>query len=163
MPMEATGGQNPGPGAVFVEQSDAEIRGLIESALESVPYARGINNHMGSRVIADRRVMGVVMDTLAARGLAFLDSRTTADTVAAEAAAERGVPFLERSVFLDNDPVEELIEEQFAKGVKIALEKGSAVLIGHVQNEATRLVLSRRLGELEALGIEQATLDGLLP
>ncbi len=163
MPMEAAGGQNPGPGAIFVDQSDAEVRERLERALESVPYAQGINNHMGSRVIADSRVMAVVMDTLADHGLSFLDSRTTADTVAAVAAAQRGVPFLQRSVFLDNVADADKIEEQLAKGVELALEKGSAILIGHVQNEATREVLSRRLPELEARGIEQVTLAALSP
>jgi hypothetical protein len=163
MPMEAVGGQNPGPGAIFVAQDDAEIRARLDRALESVPYARGINNHMGSRVIADRRAMGAVMDVLAARGLAFLDSRTTSDTVAAVVAAERGVPFLERSIFLDNVAEADKVAEQFAHGVSLALEKGSAILIGHVQNEATLDVLSRLLPQLEARGIEQSTLAGMLP
>ncbi len=81
LPMEPSSGSNPGPGAVLTAQSDEEIQGLSSQSLERLPQAVGLNNHMGSRATADRRVMGVVLGFLRGRGLFFLDSRTTADTV----------------------------------------------------------------------------------
>ncbi len=163
MPMEPVGPENPGPGAILVSQSDSEIRERLESALQSVPEARGMNNHMGSRAEADRRVMGVVMDTLRARGLFFLDSRTTAGTVAPELAAEREVPLLERSVFLDNVPDPAEVEARLRDGLAVAVEKGEAVLIGHVQSPATREVLARVLPGLAAKGFDRVALSALLP
>jgi polysaccharide deacetylase 2 family uncharacterized protein YibQ len=161
--MEPLGPEDPGPGAILVSQSDSEIRERLELAFESVPEARGVNNHMGSRAEADRRVMGVVMDTLRARGLFFLDSRTTAGTVAQSLAAERGVPLLERSVFLDNVPETAEVEARLREGLAIAAEKGEAVLIGHVQNAVTREVLARALPGLGAKGFERVALSALLP
>ena len=38
------------------------------------------------------------------RGLFFLDSKTSPESVAAEIASRLQVPFAERSVFLDHDP-----------------------------------------------------------
>jgi hypothetical protein len=163
MPMEPLGQEDPGPGAILVSQSDSEIRERLERALQSVPEARGMNNHMGSRAEADRRVMGVVMDALRARGLFFLDSRTTASTVAQELAAERDVPLLERSVFLDNVPEEAGVEARLNEGLAVAVDKGEAVLIGHVQNGATREVLARALPALAAKGFERVALSALLP
>jgi len=163
MPMEPIGDENPGPGAVLVAQSDSEIRERLERALQDVPQARGMNNHMGSRVVADRRVMAAVMDTLRAHGLFFLDSRTTADTVARELAAERELPFLERSVFLDNVPEAGEVEARLREGLAIALDRGYAILIGHAQSAATREVLARLLPSLEAGGFERVDLARLLP
>ncbi len=163
MPMEPLGPEDPGPGAIMVSQSDSEIRERLERALQSVPEARGMNNHMGSRAEADRRVMGVVMDTLRARGLFFLDSRTTASTVAQELAAERDVPLLERSVFLDNVPEPVEVEARLREALAVAVDKGEAVLIGHVQNAATREVLARALPGLAAKGFERVALSALLP
>src|SRR5262249_7680138 len=67
---------SPGEGAVLTSMSDDEITRTTAAGLQAVPYARGVNNHMGSRATADRRVMESVLDALPA-GMYFVDSRTT--------------------------------------------------------------------------------------
>jgi uncharacterized protein len=163
MPMEPLGDENPGLGAILVAQSDAEIRERLERALAQIPQAGGINNHMGSRAEADPRVMAVVMETLKARGLFFLDSRTTAETVAPAAALAAGVPLLERTVFLDNVPETAEVEASLREGLASALERGSAVFIGHAQSAATREVLARMLPQLDSAAFERVPLAGLIP
>ncbi len=54
------------------------------------------------------------------------------------------------------------VEAQLREGTAAAIAKGSAVLIGHVQNAATREVLARLLPELESRGIERVPLESLL-
>ena len=153
LPMEPSSGTNPGPGAVLTSQSDAEIRLLLEQSLERLPQAVGLNNHMGSRATADPRVMGVVMDFLRGRGLFFLDSRTTADTLGPEIAGQLGVSLLERDVFLDNQNSAAYIEAALQHGVRAARLRGSAVLIGHVQNLELAGELRRLLPGLTGAGV----------
>ncbi len=154
LPMEASGGTNPGPGAVLTGQSDAEIRQLLERSLERLPQAVGLNNHMGSLATTDRRVMTVILGFLRGRGLFFLDSRTTADTVGPQLAAELRVRLLERAVFLDNEDSAAYIDEALQHGVGAARQRGSAVLIGHVQNTELAGELRRLLPGLAGQGVK---------
>jgi polysaccharide deacetylase 2 family uncharacterized protein YibQ len=154
LPMEPSSGSNPGPGAVLTSQNDQEILELLSQSLERLPQAVGLNNHMGSRATADRRVMGVVLGFLRGRGMFFLDSRTTADTVGPELAGRLGVHLLERDVFLDNENSAAYIEKALSHGVRTAQARGSAVLIGHVQNVELAGELERLLPQLAGQGVE---------
>jgi len=93
LPMEPLDpGANPGPGEVRVAMTASEIASLVASDIADVPGATGVNNHMGSRASADRATMSAVFSVLGQRRLFYLDSRTTAYTVAVQEAARRGVP-----------------------------------------------------------------------
>jgi polysaccharide deacetylase 2 family uncharacterized protein YibQ len=153
LPMEPLDpGANPGPGQVRVGMSRQEIAALVASDLADVPGARGVNNHMGSRASADRATMDAVLSVLRSRGLFFLDSRTTAFTVAAEEAARQGVACVSRSVFLDDAPEEAAIVAQLDRAVEEARSQGAAVAIGH-PHAATLAVLERELPDLASRGI----------
>ena len=65
------------------------------------------------------------------RGLFFLDSRTTAETVALRVALEHGVPALKRDVFLDHERTTSAIHGAFERALQIARRNGHAVVIGH--------------------------------
>ena len=134
MPMEPVGNQGPGPGegAVEVGLPADEIRLRVEHALGVVAGARGMNNHMGSRATADQAAMRAVMAVLRARGLYFLDSRTTSDSVAERVAREEGIPALRRDVFLDVVSEPDAIRRALEQAVARARAQGSAVAIGHV-------------------------------
>ena len=82
--------------------------------LETVPHAAGVNNHEGSRATADLPLMQALMPALRDRNLFFIDSRTTAATVAYDAAERAGVPAASRKVFLDDTPTKEAILAQLA-------------------------------------------------
>ncbi len=160
-PMEPGGDQDPGPGAVLEKMEENEVRLVLEENLKQLPKARGINNHMGSKVTANPKVMKSVLSTLKERELYFLDSRTTADTVAAKIAGDIHIDFTERNVFLDNESSEEYIGKALDEGMRIAHERGYAVLIGHVWSEELYRVLSRRSGEIEEAGYRFAYIDEL--
>ncbi|OYW02811.1 MAG: hypothetical protein B7Z61_11310 [Acidobacteria bacterium 37-71-11] len=146
MPMEPVGNRGPGPGegAVEVGLSAAEIMSRVERALAVVAGARGVNNHMGSRATADAAAMRAVMAVLRSRGLYFLDSRTTAESVAEQIARASGVPALRRDVFLDDVSEPEAIRRALDQAVARARADGSAVAIGHV-HPITIEVLEREL------------------
>lgn len=131
MPMEPVGPADPGPGALLVDQPPGEQIARLDAALAKFDRLDGLNNHMGSRLTADREAMDRIMARLAGRGLFFLDSRTTADTVAAEAAQDAGLGTLSRDVFLDPDGTGAMAEVQLQRTLEIASATGSAIAIGH--------------------------------
>jgi polysaccharide deacetylase 2 family uncharacterized protein YibQ len=158
-PMEPLGAADPGPGAIETADSRERIWERLDSAFRSVPQAVGMNNHMGSRLMSDPRAVSAIMEYLAARGGFFLDSRTTAHSVAREEARRHGVPFLERNVFLDNVVSGDAIAEQLEQALDIAEGAGSAVVIGHVTNLEVLSVLEKFEPELSRRGIELTSLS----
>lgn len=154
LPMEPAGYPKvrPGPGVILRAQSDEEIVRILDEDLATVPGAVGVNNHMGSVATADPRVMRIVARELAARGLFFVDSRTTLATVAERTAEEASVPAVSRRVFLDDVETAPAIRRQLSELVRRAREEGSAVAIGHPY-PVTLTVLEEEMPGLAAKGV----------
>ena len=131
MPMEAEGEHNPGPLALTVALSPDEIRLRLAAALDRVPGAIGINNHMGSRFTADREALIPVAEELAARHLIFFDSRTTPDTQVVSVAHAFGVASAGRDVFLDVEQTADAVGAQLMELEARARAQGIAIAIGH--------------------------------
>lgn len=132
-PMQALNKMiNPGPGAVTPNMTSSEIANLVAKNIESIGGASGINNHEGSLISEDEMKIGTVMQTANERGMFFLDSRTTSQTRVPQASMELGIPYYERNVFLDNTSEREKIIGEILRGLKIANQNGSAIMIGHI-------------------------------
>jgi hypothetical protein len=144
LPMEPANGADPGPGALTRAMAPAELARATREALDAVPGAVGVNNHMGSRLSADRVSMAAILGVIGERGLYFLDSRTSAESVAFAAARELDIPAAERQVFLDPDPRAEAVRYQFRRLLAAARERGAAIAIGH-PHPATLAVLEEEV------------------
>ena len=142
--------RSAGPGAVMTSMSDDEIAAATIANVRAVPFARGVNNHMGSRATADRRVMKDVLTALP-KGMYFIDSRTTGDSVAEAVAKSMRIPTTARNVFLDNVQEETAIRRQLAQLTSLARERGLAVGIGHIYPVTVR-VLTEDAPKLRASG-----------
>ncbi|MFG0529995.1 divergent polysaccharide deacetylase family protein [Pseudomonas sp. yb_2] len=157
MPMDpATGPYAWHPG-IAIE----ELARRLDAALVKVPYAAGINNHMGSRMTAQREPMAWLMGELQRRHLFFVDSRTSAATVAAAEAQAHDVAHVSRDVFLDDVRTPEAIDAQLQQGIALARKQGSAVLIGHPYPQ-TLAVLESQIPRLKQLGVELVTLPQMI-
>ena len=119
---------------VRVDMDEGKIREIVSRALESVPGAAGMNNHMGSRATADRGVMRAVLAECRERGLFFLDSMTSNHSVVAETAAEMGVATAGNDLFIDNRGDDE--RENLRKLISLARRRGGAVGIMHVRRSS---------------------------
>ncbi len=161
LPMEATGEEDPGPGALVEGMSGRRLAAAVERALERVPGAAGVNNHMGSRLTADERAMRTVLPLLGERGLFFLDSRTTPESVAYELALDLGVPAARRDVFLDAVDEPEAIRGEMARLLELARERGAAIAIAHPRR-ATLAVLAEEIPRALAEGFEFVPVSYLL-
>lgn len=152
LPMEPMNGEiDSGPHTLLSEQAYEERQQNLVWALERFGEYVGVNNHMGSRLTADRAAMKQVLAEVKERGLLFVDSRTSAETVALDVARELGVPSVGRDVFLDHEQSREFIEAQLARLEDIAREHGSAVGIGH-PHELTLEVLAEWQSDLKERG-----------
>jgi len=147
---------DPGEGALMADHTREQLLRRINSALDEVPHAVGANNHMGSAFTSLHIPMRVVMGRLRDRGLYFLDSMTTPESVGVVEARRAGVPVARNRLFIDS-PLDESgridVESQMTELVEIARRNGSAIGIGHPYPETLR-ALERILPELESEGIE---------
>ena len=152
IPMEPMDGEiDPGPNVLRTDMTADEIRQRLDWALARLPGIVGVNNHMGSKFTQNAAGMGVVMTELRACGLAFLDSRTIASTVASQVAGEMGVPHIDRDVFIDNDESVEAVLRQLVEAEHVAQRKGYALAIGH-PHPTTIAALQQWLPTLKAKG-----------
>lgn len=143
----------PGPGEIRVGMTNQEVARIVAADLGSVPHARGVNNHMGSRATADPVLMAAVMQVLAGRRLFFVDSRTTTETAALKAARRMGVPSFFRSVFLDDTETVPYSLGQMRQLRRVAEQQGVALAIGH-PHPSTIAALAQFLPELERNDIQ---------
>lgn len=154
LPMQAVEDGPLGPGAVTMDMDKPEFLRVVRENLLAIPYVTGVNNHMGSLLTRHPGHMTWLMQELRARGdLFFVDSRTTAQTVAEQMAIEQGVPVLRRHVFLDHDASPTAIESEFDRLLALSRRQGYAIAIGHPY-PSTLAVLERRLPLLKSQGIE---------
>ncbi|QGQ95358.1 divergent polysaccharide deacetylase family protein [Paenibacillus psychroresistens] len=140
LPMEPIRGLSSwlGPGAITTSLSDAEIRTRVNAAIDDVPFAVGMNNHMGSKATADPRVMKVVLEVCHDRGLFFLDSRTNYKSVVSKLADQLEVRTLDNHIFLDDQYTSQHINKQVALIVTYLLKHDECVVIGHVGPSGTK-------------------------
>jgi polysaccharide deacetylase 2 family uncharacterized protein YibQ len=138
-----------GPNSLQTDLNRDEVLRRLRWGLDRFSGYVGINNHMGSRFTSDAIGMTPVIEELHARGLLFLDSRTTGTTVGEALARKRGVPAVARNVFLDDEIAAPAIAARLADLEQVARRKGAAVAIGHA-HDATLAALAAWLPTLAA-------------
>ena len=143
--------QQPGANAIFTSMSDDEIAKTTLLNVESVPHARGVNNHMGSRATLDSRVMRDVLTALP-KDLYFIDSKTSGGSIAGRMAKQMNIPTASRNVFLDDVQNERAVRKQIEALSELAQARGVAVGIGHPYPVTIR-VLNELAPELRARGL----------
>lgn len=120
--------------------SSEEIERIIRDAYNKVPYAVGLNNHMGSAMTSSLYGMLKVMQALERYNLYFLDSMTIGNSRAMRAAQGTGVKVIKRKVFPDDTQNEADIRVQFNRAVQLARRNGSAIAIGHPHPSTVRVL-----------------------
>ena len=147
-----------------VKQEDVELRpgmnaaqvdSMLAGMLATVPHAAGVNNHEGSLATSDTALMQALMPSLQERGLFFIDSRTSAATVAYDTAEKFGVAAASRKVFLDDVPARGAILAQLDLAARDAQRYGFAIAIGHPRPD-TIAALRAEVPRIEARGIRLA-------
>jgi polysaccharide deacetylase 2 family uncharacterized protein YibQ len=165
LPMEPEGypETNPGTGALLLGQSEGEVVRLARATIATMPDADGVNNHMGSAFMKDRARVRGLMGVLKARGLFFLDSMTTPQSVGQSEASRAGVRAARNTMFIDSR-LNELgrvdVEAKLRELEAVARSRGKAIGIGHPNAETLR-VLRKMLPEMAERGIEFVPVSAL--
>lgn len=161
-PMQAISGKAMGPGGMSMEMSRRTLLETLKANLDSVPYVRGINNHMGSLLTRHPGHMDWLMSALQQHGgLYFVDSATTSHSVAQRISLEHNLPTVRRNIFLDHDRNEIAIRRQFVRLIQQARSSGYAIGIGHPYPE-TLTVLARVLPRIEQFGVRLVPISQLI-
>ncbi len=140
--------------AILTGMSKEEVEQEIEGVINDVPYAVGLNNHMGSKATADEVVMSYVLDKIKTKNLYFIDSVTTEQSVAYKLAKRKGILTNKRSVFLDNINNVEYVKERISELIYRAKRDGYAIGIGHATKGVTADALIEMIPKLKEYGIE---------
>jgi len=162
MPMEAVALNHLlGKGALRQSMTKDQVAQALNQALSQVPQAVGVNNHMGSLYTSLAEPMDWTMQIMAARGLYFIDSKTTGHSQVEKYSKLHHVKSRSRDVFLDNDKSYKAIDKQFKQLISIAKQHGSAIAIGHPYPE-TYQYLRKNLQRLQREGVQLVPASHLL-
>lgn len=149
MPMQSSVDLIMESSALHDDMTEQEITEGVSNMISEMPYIKGINNHMGSKLTEMDYIMRPVMETIKQhnKNFYFLDSRTTPLSKAYQQALKAGIPSLKRDVFLDFDRDNtESLTFQFDLWLKKADKNGHAVAIAHPYQSTIEL-LQQKLAE----------------
>ena len=118
-------------GTLMVDMPPSEVKKLLSEAIEGVPGAEGVSNHMGSKATEDRNFMKTLFKELKKRDLYFLDNLVTNKSICEEVGREVGLRTMARNVFLDGMTDEDYIEKQLLHTARLAAKTGWAIAVGH--------------------------------
>jgi uncharacterized protein len=162
-PMEPVNAAiDPGPGAVYVGDDEYKIEKVLQENISEFPFAKGINNHMGSRFTACPREMADVIRTLKGKGLFFVDSLTTNHSTGYQTAKNLQVAAARRNIFLDNIEDVSAITAQLNKLKALAERTGYAVGIGHPFPETAEAIALFKINLINS-NIEMVKISSLIP
>ncbi|GAB3112718.1 divergent polysaccharide deacetylase family protein [Aestuariicella hydrocarbonica] len=161
-PMSTIGEHRLDSGGLSGTMSRQEFEQVLQHNLRSIPHISGLNNHMGSQLTQQPEPMQWLMTILARKELFFIDSRTSAGSIAFQTALQTLVPARKRDVFLDNERNLDSIQRQLEKLIQLAHRRGSAIAIGHPYPE-TLEALNRALPTLTQQGVTLVPVSQLLP
>lgn len=162
LPMQAESGKKMGPSGLSENMSEQTLKRILHKELNALPYVRGFNNHMGSYLTSVSSRMRWLMEAaMFHNNLYFVDSKTTASSVAAEEAGRLGIDHTSRDIFLDYEQNARIVEKQLAALLARAKKKGTALAIGHPYPE-TMSVLEAWLPKLQAHNIKLVHVSELI-
>jgi len=153
LPMQSVANETPEQQELRPGLTRDQVENVVTKMLESVPEADGVNNHQGSQATSNGALMDELMPVLRDAGVFYVDSRTTAGTVAYDTAKRAGVKTAFRNVpFLDDVQNKAAVKRQLQIAIRGAKEKGEAIAIGH-PHTVTLEALREMLPEAKKQGV----------
>lgn len=154
LPMQSVANEAPEREELRPGMTSLQVQAMLDEMIGSIPGAVGVNNHQGSQATSDASLMSELMSALHQKNLFYIDSRTTAASVAFDAAQEAGVPSAFRNVpFLDDVQDGAAIQAQLQLALRGAKQKKAAIAIGH-PHAATLEALRKFLPTVHANGVQ---------
>ncbi len=161
IPMEATNGKELGPGGLTLEMPKAIFDLELKHNLSAIPFIKGVNNHMGSLLTQQTEQMTWLMEKLSEKEIYFVDSRTSVNSQALNAARQFGIRSETRDIFVDHDLSPKIMQQQLQQVMVVARRRGSVVVIAHPFPE-TMKVLEQWLPKAKRQGYKFVYMTKLL-
>ncbi|MBP1767241.1 MAG: hypothetical protein H6P98_1356, partial [Candidatus Aminicenantes bacterium] len=155
-------GNSQTPGLIRSGMGKEDVISLVEEGLSRVPYAEGVNNHMGSKITQEEPVMRPILDLIKSRGLYFLDSRTTSESIAFDLARKMGLRAAYRNIFLDSTVGTDFSKQKIIDLLLLSQREGTAIAIGHPFPETLR-ALRENLRLLKEYGVKPVFASAIIP
>ncbi|MGL4344462.1 MAG: divergent polysaccharide deacetylase family protein [Cellulosilyticaceae bacterium] len=153
-----------GPMGITVGMNRDKVLSILDKAYLDIPYAVGMNNHMGSKAMTNEVIVSALMEFAKEKQFYFVDSGTSDTKLSGRLSEEYGVPFYKRSVFLDNQPSKEHVKEKLRELVTLSKQNGVAIGIGHVgtyKGEPTAAAIKEMIPYMQDEGIVFTTISHL--
>lgn len=163
LPMEPhyTADTYPKDYIIKVSMGSGKVKSIIDESLQTVPFAQGVNNHMGSRATEDKKLITTIYSYLKEKKFFFVDSATSEKSICEDVAKKLNLPFAKRDMFLDNKADRAYIEDQVNQLTKLAQKHGYAVGIGHAR-PLTLQVLKAQIPILKEKGFKFITVREMI-
>lgn len=160
VPMQASGGENPGARYIKTSSTREEIAELLSAFKSQLPMAIGVNNHMGSGVTANRETTELLLKELHSRRLFFLDSYTSASSTGPSLARSLGYPALKRDIFLDvPDNSDATLAAKISSLSKYKGRREPVVIITHCHNRDKLDALQKFITQIQGMGLRLTTIS----
>jgi len=159
LPMEAINFHSPEKYTLMTTDSKETVVKRIKEIKQLFPKVKFINNHTGSKFTSDEEAMNKLVFALRLEKIGFIDSRTTAKTVAQKVMKRYKMPYYTRDIFLDHDSNVEAIKKQIKKAVRIANKYGKAIAICHPHKATLQALQASKslFDEVELVRIDRLT------
>ena len=162
MPMEASVSLPElwyGPNYIRNYDNKETVYKKLNTAFDSIKYAKGFNIHIGSGVCQNKEVVSYIYDYAKENNKFFLDSRTHENTICEQVASSKNIVYLGRDEFLEpkGSNSYNTVKQHIEIACNLAKEKGFAITIGHVGNhggENTAKAIKDSLESIKSKGVE---------
>lgn len=122
--------QDPGPYTLLTSLDPKQNLFKMQWLLSRATAYVGVTNHMGSRFTTSGPDLKPVLEQIKARGLLFLDSRSSEQSVAAKMAKDTAMAWAVNNRFIDATASRDAIDNELGEVQKIAKKTGYAVAMG---------------------------------
>ena len=154
LPMQSVAKEHPEKQELHGGMSRFDVSRLVSEFLNEIPGVIGVNNHQGSASTADKKLMAELMPVLKEHKLFYVDSRTSAATVAYATAQRFGIRAAFRNVpFLDDVEDVSAVRKQIEIAIAGAAREKDAIAIGHA-HPATLEALKETLPQAKTHGVK---------
>jgi len=132
LPMEPTEypRQDPGPYTLLTSLAPKDNLERLDWVLSRVTGYIGVTNMMGSRFTASQSNLAPIFEELKKRGLMFVDSRASEQSVAGAVAQAMGLPRASNDETLDQEATRDAIDRHLAMLEQRARQRGTALGFG---------------------------------
>ncbi len=144
------------PGGLGLDATEDDVSRYLDTAKARVPDSDGANNHTGSWGTATPQLMDRLLRALASRGMFFMDSVTSQQTVGYATELALGMPSRINNLFLDT--TESSARAQLLQLARLAAAEGTAIGIGHVTRTWVLHLLQTLAPQLQVKGYRFAFL-----